>query len=129
MGINKVRYWHELADYDIESAEVMFRGGKWIYVAFMCHQAIEKAIKSHWCAVKKEDVPYLHNLMKLAQSCGLLTKMTSEQQNLMAELMPMNIECRYPTYKESLASVLTEDYCKDLLDRTIELKLWIESKH
>ena len=129
MGVDKVQYWQGLADYDIDSAEVMFRGGKWLYVAFMCHQAIEKSIKSHWCAVKEEDVPYLHNLMKLAQSSGLLSKMTQEQQKLMAELMPMNIECRYPSYKEDLSSLLTEEYCKDLLDRTKELKLWIESRH
>ena len=37
MAIDKVKYWKELADYDIETAEVMYNGGRWLYVGFMCH--------------------------------------------------------------------------------------------
>ena len=32
MAIDKVEYWRELADYDIETAEVMYGGGRWLYV-------------------------------------------------------------------------------------------------
>ena len=42
MAIDKVKYWKELADYDIETAEVMYNGGRWLYVGFMCHLVIEK---------------------------------------------------------------------------------------
>ncbi len=45
MAIDKVKYWKELADYDIETAEVMYNGGRWLYVGFMCHLVIEKTIK------------------------------------------------------------------------------------
>lgn len=34
MAIDKVKYWKELADYDIETAEVMYNGGRWLYVGF-----------------------------------------------------------------------------------------------
>ena len=30
MGIDKVKYWKELADYDIDTAEVMYDGGRWL---------------------------------------------------------------------------------------------------
>lgn len=40
MAIDKVTYWKELADYDIDTAEVMFTGGRWLYVGFMCHQVV-----------------------------------------------------------------------------------------
>lgn len=43
--------------------------------------------------------------------------------------MPMNIECRYPSYKQELASSLTEEFCRELIDKTKELKTWIENKH
>lgn len=129
MAIDKVKYWKDLADYDIESAEVLYNGGKWLYVAFMCHQAIEKSLKSHWSAVKPDDIPYIHNLMKLAQSSGLATKMSDDQLKLLADLMPMNIECRYPSYKEELSTRLTREFCDELIERTKQFKSWIESKH
>lgn len=30
MAIDKVTYWKELANYDIDTAEVMFTGGRWL---------------------------------------------------------------------------------------------------
>lgn len=36
MGVDKVTYWKELADYDVDTAEVMYNGGRWLYVGFMC---------------------------------------------------------------------------------------------
>ena len=118
MAIDKVKYWKELADYDIETAEVMYNGGRWLYVGFMCHLVIEKTIKSYWSAIKPDEVPYIHNLLKLAQSCGLVPKMSPEQLKFLAELMPMNIEARYPSYKDELAKKLTPEYCRTLIDKT-----------
>lgn len=128
MAIGKVKYWLELADYDIETAEVMYNGGRWLYVGFMCHQVIEKTIRAYWSKIKPDEVPFIHNLLKLAQSCGLVSKISSEQLRFIAELMPMNIEARYPSYKEELAKKLTPEYCRTIIDKTKELKLWIEKQ-
>lgn len=46
MAIDKVAYWLDIAIYDVETAETLYRGGRWLYVAFMCHQAIEKTLKA-----------------------------------------------------------------------------------
>lgn len=127
MAIDKVTYWKELADYDIDTAEVMFTGGRWLYVGFMCHQVVEKTIKAYWSAIKPDEIPFIHNLLKLAQSCGLVSKMSQEQLKFLAELMPMNIEARYPSYKDKLFKKLTPEYCRVLIDKTKELKLWIEN--
>ena len=45
MAIDKVKYWKELSDYDMETAEVMYRGSRWLYVGFMCHQVPQFGIK------------------------------------------------------------------------------------
>ncbi|MDR0845826.1 MAG: HEPN domain-containing protein [Tannerella sp.] len=37
----KVKYWVDLADYDIETADSMLREKRYLYVGFMCHQVIE----------------------------------------------------------------------------------------
>ncbi|MCC6444603.1 MAG: HEPN domain-containing protein [Armatimonadetes bacterium] len=41
--------WLESARYDLETAEHMQKSGRYIYVVFMCHLAIEKTIKALVC--------------------------------------------------------------------------------
>ena len=38
----KVTYWVEMSDYDLETAKAMQETGRYLYVGFMCHQTIEK---------------------------------------------------------------------------------------
>ena len=44
------------------------------------------------------------------------------------KLEPLNIEARYPSYKERLMKSLTKEYCAELLSQTKELQLWIKNK-
>ncbi|MBQ1929259.1 MAG: HEPN domain-containing protein, partial [Bacteroidales bacterium] len=43
-------------------------------------------------------------------------------------LEPLNIEARYPSYKERLIKSLTKEYCTTLLQDTKNLQQWIKSK-
>ena len=126
--MDKVAYWSELAEYDIGVAELMFTGGRWLYVGFMCHQVIEKMLKAYWSAKKPDDIPYTHNLLKLIQSTGLMHQLTEEQLEFVSELMPLNIEGRYPDYKRSVAIMLNREYSEELIAKTKELYLWIKNK-
>jgi len=40
----KVLYWIEISDYDLDTAEAMLESKRYLYVGFMCHQAIEKQL-------------------------------------------------------------------------------------
>ena len=33
MATDKVAYWTDIADYDLETAEAMYQTGRWLYVA------------------------------------------------------------------------------------------------
>ena len=100
--IDKVQYWIKMADYDYTVAQDLQRAKHWLYVAFMCHQVLEKTLKAYWVSTQPNDPPYVHNLARLAEGCGL-NKQMNEEQNLFIETMtPMNIEARYPEYKEKL---------------------------
>ena len=127
MSIDRVSYWKDLADYDFETAEAMFTTKRWLYVGFMCHQVLEKTLKAYWCRTQPNDPPYVHNLVRLVNGSGLSELMTDEQQLFIDQMTPLNIEARYPEYKEALLSALSESKCRQIIDNTNELKLWIES--
>ena len=37
--------WQRQADYDMDTAEYMYAGGRYVYAVFMCHLAVEKTLK------------------------------------------------------------------------------------
>jgi len=131
MSVNaRIQYWVELADYDLETAKTMLTGKRYLYVGFMCHQVIEKSLKAviaKGCA-NDEIPPKIHHLLKLADRAGLYHKMSEKQQAFIKELNPLNIEVRYPAYKEALSAGLTAEICEEFLAGTEELLCWIKEQ-
>ena len=125
---DKVTYWIEMSDYDFDTAKAMLETKRYLYVAFMCHQTVEKILKAYWSNVLEEPPLKIHSLSRLAEKSGLDKDMSEEQTDFIDELEPLNIEARYPTYKERLMKSLTSDRCKELIEQTDKLRTWIKSK-
>lgn len=123
-----INYWKDISSYDLVTAKAMIKTGRYLYVGFMCHQAIEKILKGFYVFKRKEIPPYVHNLMKIANLSGLYTQFSEEQKNLIDYLEPLNIEARYPGYKEALLKELTKKKCKEILINTQRLYKWIKAK-
>ncbi len=68
----KVKYWIELSDYDLETALAMLNSRRYLYVGFMCHQTIEKIFKAYLSSLKSEMVPHSHSLSYLAKKRRVL---------------------------------------------------------
>lgn len=128
MQQDKVKYWVELADYDFDTAQAMLETKRFLYVGFMCHQVIEKMLKAYWSNVLEEPALKIHSLSRLAEKSGLDKEMSEEQTDFIDALEPLNIEARYPSYKERLMKTLTEERCKELVKQTDELRLWIKNR-
>ena len=124
----KVQYWLDIANEDLDVAEDMHKTKHWLYVAFMCHQVMEKMLKAYWTATREDTPPYIHSHVKLLDACGLLDQMTEEQLEFIDFMVPMNIEARYPEYKQNLAAHLNEQVSLDIIDKTKQFKQWILQK-
>lgn len=94
----------------------------------MCHQAIEKALKSVYTARCQAIPPKMHALVKLAQLSGLWDEMTEDQQYWMIAVQPMNIESRYPAEKAKLLATLTVSECERMIVETVGILQWIKQK-
>lgn len=124
----KTTYWLELSDYDLETARAMLKTKRFLYVGFMCHQAIEKILKAYWSKISTETPPFTHNLTRLAEQTDLFKMLTDAQLDLIDSLEPLNIEARYPSYKERLLQSLNQKRSEELITRTQELQQWIKQK-
>ena len=124
----KSEYWIEIAEYDLETAKAMLASKRFLYVGFMCHQAIEKTIKAYYSSIKNDVPPFTHNLKSLAERCDLLFLFSDEQLDFIEEILPMNIEARYPKYKEMLFKLLTPQKCEEIINQTESLCQWIKQR-
>jgi len=124
----KVQYWIELSDYDLETAEAMLLSKRYLYVGFMSHQTIEKAFKAYFSKIKSETAPYSHSLSYLAKQGEFYDSFTEEQKDFIDQIEPLNIEARYPSHKERLLKSLTQEKCTEILQKTKELQQWIKGK-
>lgn len=122
-------YWFEGAEYDLQTARAMLETRRLLYVGFMCHQAVEKALKGVFVLRKpEEDLPYIHKLMRLANLSGISAEMSEQQFSLLDLLSPLNIEARYPLHKSKLLASLTEERCAAMIEETEALYQWIRKK-
>jgi HEPN domain-containing protein len=124
----KIEYWFDMAEYDLETAKAMLKGKRFLYVGFMCHQVIEKAFKAYYVSVVRDNPPYTHNLHYLAEKSDLYDAMTEEQKDFTDLLAPLNVEARYPTQKERLMQSLSEQRCKQIIQKTEGLYQWIRQQ-
>lgn len=125
---DKIKYWVDLSDYDMETAEAMLQTGRYLYVGLMCHQSIEKILKAYWTKILDEPPIYTHSLSKLAEKTKLDNELSEEQFDIVDMLEPLNIEARYPSYKERLMQALNKEKCTQIIHQTNELRLWIKEK-
>jgi len=123
---NEIAYWIEHAQYDLDTAEAMLRSGRYLYVTFMCQQAIEKQLKALIIMLKSIAPPFSHNLRRLSEIAGIDEKMTEQQINFLDDLTPFCVAARYPAYKSKMASIATREVSIKYLQQTKELFAWLK---
>jgi len=112
----------------METAESMHNSGRWLYVAFMCQQAIEKLCKGLFVLFVGDEIPRVHNIRHVLShfSDRLPQPVTEEHNRLFDTLTGYYLEGRYPEYKQKLSTLLGEAEAKELLKQSKEVFEWLQ---
>lgn len=125
---DKVEYWLELCNDDLRAAKNLYKSKDYLWMGFICHLIAEKALKAAIASMTNKVPPKDHKLLKLAALANLDNDLSDEQELFLGKLSPLQIEARYPSYKERIAATLTKDYCNELLKETEEFLCWIKTR-
>jgi len=120
----KVQHWVGLSDNDFEVAGLLLKKKRNLYVGFMCHQSVEKLFKGCYTKLTDDTPPLKHDLEFFAVKIGIDDLLNEEQKSFLRELNPLNIEARYPDYKNSISQYLTDEITKRIFKQTKELLVW-----
>ena len=126
--LDKAKYWLDLAEDDISVAELLLAGNKYLQAGFFCHLTAEKALKAVIAHETNETPPKIHNLITLAKHGKIFPALSNNQLLLLNDLMPLQIEARYPEYKKNIAETLSNELCKRLLEETEAFLCWIKQE-
>jgi len=125
----KYEYWLDSAVYDIETADAMLTSKRWLYVTFMCQQAIEKLVKGLYTLYIGDDVPRTHNITYLIQAFEdqLPAPVTEEHHDLFRRLRAFYLNERYTDFKQKMSAIINESEAKDTLKQTKEVFAWLQT--
>ncbi len=119
-----IAIWIDRAVYDIETADAMLETGRYLYVIFMCQQAIEKVLKAILSLQDKDVIP-IHNLAKLAKTAGILDQMEEEDKVGMDDLSAFYLNARYRDTIETLSKSIGEKEAEKTIRWTKEFMEWL----
>ena len=127
----KYEYWLDIAEYDLESAKTMLSGGRWLYVVFMCQQAIEKLVKGLYILYIDDNVPRIHDIGEIFKRFEdkLPIAVSEKNYNLFDILSGYYLNNRYPEYRKKLSSQINEMKAKEILTQTEEEFKWLLTLH
>jgi len=115
----ETKNWLDMVEYDLATAKQMFKTGRFVYVIFMCHLAIEKTLKAIVCEEtnkvppKTHDLIYLINLGKIVLPGDLL--------DFVGIINNAGIVTRYPEDLSKLISSYPKEITQKYLDKTSEV--------
>ena len=120
-----VKNWVSTSKYDLRTAEAMYRAGRYLYVVFMCHLAIEKMLKALLADQYPEDAPpKIHNLINLAQRTEI--SLPGDLRDFLQRIDNVSVMTRYPEDLRTLSREFNKDTVKRILTDTKRMIKWLK---
>jgi HEPN domain-containing protein len=125
----KYEQWLEYAQYDLDTADAMYHAGRWLYVTFMCQQAVEKLVKGLYVLYIDDNVPRVHNIRNVISRFAekLSDSVTDERYRLFDNLTSCYMNTRYPEYKQKMSNLITEKEARELFAQSKEVFAWLQT--
>jgi HEPN domain-containing protein len=114
--------WLRQSEYDMDAAVYMFQGGRYLYAVFMCHLAVEKALKGLYYEKLREIPPRSHSFVYLLNAIGIVPP--EKPGKFITRLSEASIPTRYPEDLAKVQQVYTEGVVKDILAGGKEAIAW-----
>lgn len=115
--------WIAMAEYDLETARHMLATGRFLYVVYMCHLALEKMLKAHVAEVTQSIPPKTHDLIFLVKKSGL--NLPQPYLEFIGKINNASVPIRYPEDLQKMVAQYPESVARDYLERTEEVIQWL----
>jgi HEPN domain-containing protein len=136
---DKYGYWLMLSDYDLDTIPCLADGRRWVYVAYLCQQAMERQLKGMYVYYNNAEAPKTHNVNFLFKTISASEKFLAEAdeerfaarrdacEDFIVDLMFYYMS-DYPfSYKNITNRFVDEKTARELWAKTREYIAWLRS--
>ncbi len=116
--------WIATSDYDVESAHHMLVTGRYLYVVFLCHLALEKILKAHFTELTQTIPVKTHDLIYLVKKCSL--DLPENYLDFIGKLNTASIPTRYPEDLQRSLKEYPQSVVNEYLSKTMEIIQWLK---
>jgi len=122
-----IGFWIEQAEDDWKAVNTLFIGKNFLQSLFFTHLVIEKLSKSLWIKYNEENVPpRSHNIIHLLSSAPII--IPDETKEFLLNLNRFQLEGRYPEYMTKMYNICNEQFAREMIESTNEIRLWLLEK-
>ena len=128
-----------LSDYDLGTIETLIKGERWVYVAYLCQQAVERQLKGMYVYFLETEPPKTHNVNFLFSKITSSTAFREEADN--ARFDERKNDCEdylmdvmfyymsdYPfSYKNIATRFVDQTLANELYQKTLLYVAWLRS--
>ena len=118
--------WLTQANYDMDTADYMFRGGRYMYAVFMCHLSLEKALKGRYAEKLGKEPPKTHNLLYLLEKMKLA--LPEDLFDFISTLNRVSVPTRYPDDLQRILKDYDKKKTKEVLDQSKQVLQWLSAR-
>jgi len=124
--VNEFELWFKQAERDLKAVENSYRSGDWYVCVFLCHQAVEKALKA--LLIKYGRIARGHNLIELGREIerelGISIDIIKDD---LRKLNPHYTISRYPNAANGLPYELYDNKdAEEALKRAKKVIEWVK---
>lgn len=117
--------WIKQADYDYDTAKLMRQSGRNFYAVFMCHMAVEKALKAVVFQKTGDVPPKTHNLFWLLSKIAV--KPSQSIGEFIIKLNEANVATRYPEALSEMIKIYNDTITDSIIAQTLEVLSWTKT--
>lgn len=118
--------WLKQADYDMDTAEIMFDSKRYIYAVFMCHLSLEKALKGLYLYRLNKIPPKIHNLVYLVEKIKL--QLPENLYDSVFTLNRVSVPTRYPDDLQRMLKDYDRERTKEIVEKGKEVLQWLKTQ-
>lgn len=118
--------WLRQAQYDMETADYLFDGGRYFYAVFMCHLSIEKALKGLYVKRLNKTPPKTHNLIYLIEFINI--DIPENHYDVIFTLNRISVPARYPDNLQTILKEFNKSKTIEVIEQSKEVLKWFIAK-
>ena len=122
--LTETKNWIDSSDYDFTTANHMLQTGRYIYVVFMCHLAIEKLLKGILHEVTGSLPSKTHDLISLLKLADL--QLPDHLSEFIGKINNASVVTRYPEDLSKILSAYPASVARDYFNKAREVLEWLK---